>query len=412
MFKSFISKVFPKLTVKAANIEGNTFYNQYSPYQIISGDNYRALVYTPVSLVRENNHWVSICNNKNANIIATTPLKLYYKKSKSKKLLTPHKQLKSIDLKKLTIKTNEDQDLVEIVSHPFLDLMNKVNDTMNYTDLISLVQQYLGLIGNAYVRIEKDDSGIPVALYPLLSEYVTIMLDVNGNIESYKYCYNGKDTIYSIDEIIHFNNYQVGSIVSGRGELESCIAAVNRYNYYDNREAALNKNNARPDFIVSFKQPLNEQEQKDIVNAFHKKFGTVKNSGKPLITSECTILPIGFSPLDMDYKTGREWARNEIINSFGVPESLVSLNNANYASASVSHYQYMVYTIIPKLRKMCEKINEKLLPMYDENLLLWYDEDVKDDKVVESQVLNSYVASGVMSIDEARNEIGLEPKVI
>jgi len=408
-FKDF----FSRLTTKAATTEGGPFYNysQYNPYQLIT-NSYKATIFTPQSLVTLNTNWVNVCINKISNIIATTPLKLYAKKSKSKKILIPHKKADIKQIQRMNIKMTEDQDLVEIVNHPFLDLLNKVNPNMNYTDLISLIQMYLGLIGNAYVLVVKDASGIPIELYPLLSEYVTIRLDKDGNIEGYKYCYNGKDTLYTKDEIIHFINYQPGSIISGRGELEGCLDAVVKYNYYNQRDIALNQNNARPDYVISFKTPLNEQEQKDITNAFHKRFGTIKNAGKPMITSECSVLPISFSPLDMDYKSAREFARSEIINAYGVPESLISLNSANYASASVSHYQFYTYTIIPKLRQMCEKINEKLLPMYDDNLYVWFDQNVEEDKTIQADVLTKYVDSNIMSIDEARQILGMEPKTI
>jgi len=388
---NFFTKHIPFLNTKSANIQQSS--TPIQPYQLIS-NNYSITCHTPRTLVAQNNHWVNVCVNKTSNIIATIEPKLYYQNKSGKKVLNG-KQIKD--------------DLVEIIDHPILNILKKVNPSLNYTDFISLIQQYLQLIGNAYVYLKKNNNNL-VELYPLLAEYVTIILDTQGQISKYKYenPYTNKEIIYGKDEIIHFSNYQAGNLISGRGELEGCIAAVERYNYYDISEVYTSKNMARPDFIVSFKQNLSEKEQRDITNAFFKKFGTSKNIGKPLVTSECSIIPIGFAPKDMDYQNGRNWARNEIINSFGVPESIVSLNSSNYASAQVSNYQYFTYTIIPKLRKMYEKINEVIMPMYDDKLFLWFEENIEVDPEIQARILTTYKNAGVMQTNEIREKLGLE----
>lgn len=363
-------------------------------------------------LINLNKGWVYVANNKNALQVASTPIKLYYDKSKktNKKLFTPNKQVKahkSIVNKLITKQNTNVNNIVEIEDHPFLNLLKNINPYMNYTDFAFLIHSYLGLIGNAFVKIELDNIGLPSALYVLNSEYITIIKSKNNNeIIGYKYDDSATKITYEPKEIIHFVNYAPGNTILGRGELESCLNAVLRYNYYDQYENGLNANNACPSFAVMYKN-LSESEKNDVYKSWFKRFGGPANAGKPIITSDAEVKMLGFAPKDMEYGQGREWARQEILAAFGVPDSLVVLNASNLASAKSATSHYMKYTIIPKLSQYCEKLNEKLLPLYDENLYCWYEVSLESDPAEQSTILSTYVNSRILTIDEAREQLGL-----
>lgn len=390
-FKDFFTKETKpeSIEVKAANFD-------LSNVQLVTGATLSTNNnLTPKELMAFNTHWVYTCNTKNSGTCASIPLKLYYQNKSGRNVLNG-----------VPIKGRS--DIVEIVEHPFLDLMKSVNPYMNYTDLASMIFGYMGLIGNSYVYVEKDGSGMPVALYPLLAENVTLkMNDYNGEIISYKYFDN---KIYKPEDIIKFSNVQPGSLVNGKGELEACIKAVQRYCYYDLAESQLNKNNSRPDFVASYKTKLTENERQDVEKIWYKKFGIGnKGLGKPLITSEMDIKPIGLPPKDMEYPQGRQAAIKEILACFGVPEALIFLNSANLASSRSATTHYMKYTIFPKMSKYVEKLNEQLLPLYDENLYVDFDKIVEADPVEQSDIIKKYIEVGVMTVDEARVMLNLEP---
>lgn len=376
------------LETKAANMD-------ISNIQIITGSTISTdAILTPRELMAYNVHWVYTCNTKNSGTCASIPLKLYYQNKSNSKVIQSSRPVKGKN------------DIVEILDHPFLDLIKNVNPYMNWTDLSALIFGYMGLVGNSYVYIEKDGSGKPKALYPLLSEFVTLKLnEANGEVAAYKYF---EKRTYRPEEIIKFSNVQPGSLINGKGELEACIKAVQRYCYYDSAESYLNKNNMRPDFVAAYKTKLSEAERNDVEKIWFKKFGR-KGLGKPLITSDMDIKPIGLAPKEMQYPQGRSAAIDEILATFGVPEALIFLNSANLASSRSATSHYLRYTIYPKLTKFCEKLNETLLPLYDDNLYVDFDKNIEADPVEQSTILNSYVTSGVMSVNEAREVIGLEP---
>jgi hypothetical protein len=65
-------------------------------------------------------------------------------------------------------------------------------------------------------------------------------------------------------------------------------------------------------------------------------------------------------------------------------------------------------TIEPRLRRIEETINEKLMPMYDENLFVAYDSVVPDDKAFELTTRTANLGSYVTTVNEEREKMGLD----
>ena len=198
--------------------------NPYSTFDIISGKSVENN-YSSKQLIQLNGNYATICNIKNANTLASIPLKLFYVSDKEitrtpYKSITFEKQEEIAKSLKINIKG---QNIVEIIDHPVLDLLQKVKPGWNGFDLRSVIAQYLGSIGNSYVEIIEED-GVPIELHPLLAENVTIKASsgIDGVVTGYEYCLDKKVINYKPEQIIHFLNYMPGNNMIGRGELELC----------------------------------------------------------------------------------------------------------------------------------------------------------------------------------------------
>lgn len=373
---------------------------------------------TPEILVTLNRGWVAICNSYCAQSMASVPLKLYYHNKTAKKLqLTPTKELttlKSLRLsKQLNIQLKQNQKVEEILEHPLLEMLTKVNSTQNKTDLVEIIGQYLGILGNSYVRIVTGSEGIPVELQPLLSEYVNIEATGKKEGQVLSYIYEPPETkkqIFSPEEIIHFVNYVPGNMIVGKGELSNCLSAAYRMNAYDVFEEYMLKNKSVPDSVWDFTKPLSENEKKDIVAAIRKKYSGNNNSGKPIVLNgnDLKITELGKTPRDMQYQTGRTWAREEIAAAFKIPLPLLTVTDVNRANAVMGNNFYLKHTIFPKMSKLCSKLNEQLLPLYgQEGLYVWFSED-EVLEINDTDVISAFT-SGIITQNEARSSMGYEP---
>ena len=398
------------LTQKSGTINNATNYINF-----ITGEQCNSNLNSE-QLVKLNKGWVSICNNKIANTCASIPLKLYYKTNGKKLERTAHKSLNTKALQKLhkALKLHKSVDIVEIDEHPFIELMDNINSQMNYIDFCKNVFGYLGLIGNGYVRIEKDTKGTPIALYPLVSEYVSVFADnsIDGKITRYEYRIDNKVFDYSPEEIIHFVNLQPSNNILGKGELENCLNTVLLYNYMDAYESYLSKNNGRPDFVINYKNNVNEKDLKELYKQFTRAFTGVRNTLKPIITTgEFKIEQLGFPIKDMSYMAGRSWCRETIAATFNIPLPLITVTDVNLANALSAQNVFLRYCIYPKMSEFCNKMNEVLMPMYDSNLYIWFDEASIEDPVVKNQNAISAYSAGIIDKNEVRNILGFEPVI-
>ena len=408
--QDFLSRFTSKAGTVATEGQGPIL----NSFQIINGKEYEQNA-SPINLIKLNTGWVAIANSKNASTCASIPLKLYYKNSGGKDLqVTSYKRLSDKSLNKLCKSSNiiikQEDTVEEIIEHPLLSLLKNINPTQNYTDFAEIVFQYQGLIGNSYVLIVKEGD-IITELIPLLSEYVVPVATgkTQGRITGYIYKPEKIEYRYKPEEILHFVNYQPGNMLIGRGNLESCLSAQERYLYIDAYEKYLGLNNSRPDFAVNYKNKLNEKDMKDLYRQWNKRFGGVQNSGRVAVTSgEMEIKNLGFAPKDMQYQVARSWSMKEIAAAYGVPLSLLQTEDVNYANANAAFNQYLKLTIYPLMSKYCEKFNETIVPSYDSNLFLWFEENYTQDPKEQYANAISAFGAGVVSKNEAREMIGME----
>jgi len=416
------SKEMPLTEVESKAFIADTAVNQWQFFFGQSSNKY----YSPKQLLQYNTGWVFVCNNRNAMTISTIPYKLYYRNKSGKSLkYAKGKAISNKQMKFLEKTTQKEMsgNVLEIEEHDVLELLHNPNPRMNYTDFTGMIQSYLGLIGNSYVYKQRDKTGKVIALYPLLSENVSAVVQENGfgygDILNYKYTstFNQSTSLEErvmnipTEDIIHFLNYQPGNALYGKGELEAAICCAEREFYYDQTENYLNRNNARPDFLVTYKNGMTENQQKEIQRLWFKKYGTPMNAGKPMVTNgDVDVKQLNFSPRDMQYVMGRTEVRREVCAVFGVPNSLVDINDANRASAQSGLDYYKQTTVLPKLQKFLEKLNEQLVEDYDENLFVWFDGDmiISSDEKEAAEIDRIYLDEGIYGATYVRNRLGIE----
>ena len=111
---------------------------------------------------------------------------------------------------------------------------------------------------------------------------------------------------------------------------------------------------------------------------------------------------VGSGLKDMNFQDLGRSVRDEILAIFGVPASKLGLvEDVNRANADTNDYTYQKETILPKLRLIEEKLNEKLMPLYDTGLVVKFDNPVPEDKDFRLREISEHIRTGYSSIDEA-----------
>jgi hypothetical protein len=119
--------------------------------------------------------------------------------------------------------------------------------------------------------------------------------------------------------------------------------------------------------------------------------------------------PDSMTPQEISYIEGRKLIREEICAAFDVPVGALVSTDVNRANAETADYRHAKNGILPRLMRIEQKINEKLLPMFDPSLFCAFDDCVPQDKQFIVQKNDAYVKNNTFTINEVREEEGKDP---
>lgn len=372
------------------------------------------------ALVRKYQSWVYACANKNAVNCAQVPLRLYAAKPSGKtKALFPTQSISSEKLKYLKKaphligRISKAVEIEEVLTHPFLDLMTSVNKFTNQFDLLEGMFLDLELTGNAYWQLVFNELKMPQEIWSRMPQYVTIVPDREKFILRYDFSVNSVEKHpIEPEEMIHFKYVNPKNPFYGMGPLEGAIVAADLSVGMNTYEATLMENGARPDMALIM--PLEagepgEAERKRMSKEWNQKFRGNRKAGKmTILTGGAELKQISLTPKEMSFLKGRKWSLAEIAAVFGVPLSKLTTEDVNRANAEAGDYSYMKDTILPKLRKVEQKLNEQLLPLYDDRLFVAFDNPVPEDKEFRIKEAESRLKTGQTTINEERRKDGMD----
>lgn len=371
--------------------------------------------------------WVYICTALNAKSCASVPLRLYgatpAKGSKIKWAGTDV-QVSTRPISKARRKEFERarhlqpylakaEEVEEIVEHPFLDLIQTVNPYSNMSDLMELTIMFMDLCGDAYWYLVKNGAGVPEAIWSMPSQYIAPVpgKSLDEFITGYRFTRNMKDVIIPFEDALAFSYPNPKNQIIGMSPVVGVADAVYNNSQMNTYEAALFENKARCEGVFQVDGSVPQAIVDRATEDFEAKYAGAKKAGKsPLLPSGMTFTPTTQTNTELGFIEGRKLTREEIASGLDVPMSLLD-PNAIRANVDAAQYHHAKYGLSPRLRKIEEKINERLIPMYDSGKSIWvaFDNVVPEDKQFELTARNSSTGVPYMSINEARAELGKDP---
>jgi len=314
--------------------------------------------------------------------------------------------------------------------HPLIELLNRPNPLQSYSEFFNSLYGYLLLSGNAYILKVGSDMGTPQELHQLRPDRIEIKGGSSAIPEKYKYTINGKvkaeylvDQENGFSELKHVKLWNPLDDFYGCSPLSAAAVEVDQFNMSNKHNVNLLGNGARPSGAVIFKPKddagydvnLTEAQRQQLLTDLNNRFQGTNNAGRPLLLEgDFDWREMGLSPKDLDFARLKHMSATDIAMCFGVPSQLVGVPDAQtYANVAEARLALYEETIIPHLRKIASDLNEWLVPMFGENLKLEFDIDSipalseRRKKIYEN--VTSAVREGIMTRNEARQIVGLEP---
>jgi HK97 family phage portal protein len=310
----------------------------------------------------------------------------------------------------------------ELPNHPLLKLLTKPNPGQGGASLIRDFVAYLILEGNSYLEAVGPETRMapPVELYALRPDRMRILPDARNKVGGYEYGMGNNKVKYlprgdGLLPVMHSKLFAPLDDWYGLSPIKVAALAIDVRNQADEWGLSLLQNSARPPGFFSAKGTLPDHVYSRIKRDLEERYSGVANAGKPgLLEGDMTWVQSGLGPLDMDwFNMSREKSR-DIAVTIGVPSELLGdSSNKTYSNFQEARRSMYTESALPLLDTVLDDLNNWLPRFYDGGVRIAYDRNdidalQEDRAAVWNRTLNA-VARGVLTIDEAREELGKSP---
>ena len=371
------------------------------------------------SQIEHNKNYVYICNDYNARQVSRQRLRLYLAKDtgsvvqKKTRPLTKEQKLWLYKNEGLDPWLTKAVDIKEVIEHPFLVMMRHVNPMINQADMWMKTEKFMGITGNCYWWKRKNRLGVPYQLWILETQFITPALGEHIDEFILGFIYNnGKNRVpFDVGDVVHHKYPSLTNKVVGMSPIEAMSDPISVNESIYKYERAQFKNMARPDIVIALDKDaqLGEPEFRRIKREWKKAYGGERKAGQmALLEGGAKIEKVSMTPRELSHLEGRRMTMEEIANGYGVPRALLSPDKSNLANARTAYVQYMRDTIDPKLKMYEQKMNEQVLPDYQEgeNLFVAFDNCVPEDVEFILKKKESHLKTGYNSINIEKVKAG------
>jgi len=155
---------------------------------------------------------------------------------------------------------------------------------------------------------------------------------------------------------------------------------------------------------------MSKADRDRLTEQFTQKFAGAKKAGKTLIPpADMDFIRDAMTPEEISFIAGMKLYRTEIMAAFDIPEGAVITETSNRSVAEIADYRHAKNGIQPRCKRVEEKMNERLVPLFDEKLFMAFDDPVPKNRELELKESTELVLAGIKARNEDRAERGLEP---
>lgn len=290
-------------------------------------------------------------------------------------------------------------------------MLNSPNDYQTGPEFMSYVMVNLCLSGNFYGYINKTSSGKVVEILPLKTENVSVQQDEQYNIVYVVTFDNGKQDVMGPDQILHIRGMSMDG-VTGVSPIQYNANSIGAG--IDARDYAANvfTNDATPRGVLHTDGILDDESFENIKDSWNSSHGGVANSHKVAILEQgLKFSAVSLSPQDVQLLDMRKYTRSEICAMFRVPPHMVGdLDRATFSNIEHQDLAFYKATMLPYLMLIEARLNKALLNVTTQSFKFDVSNLLRADMTTRVQTYNTLITAGVMNPNEARMELGYNPR--
>ena len=361
--------------------------------------------------------WLRAITNRIATNVASTEWQLFVAQKPDAPKAYRHRQVQRAGktTRRSIIKDLQgNKELKQIDNHPLLELLHDANSFQTGEAMRKVTQLHLDLVGDAFWLKERASGGplkgMVVGLWPLPPDWV--LNTPTPATRMFRVGFRGWRGLIPDTEFVWISDPDPANpYARGSGTAQALADELETDEYAAKYTKAYFYNQGRPDFLVYPKEGnMRPADVKRLEDDW-----TSRNSGfwrafKPYFTTrEVGVFEFASDNLrSMQFVQLRQFERDMLIQTFGVPPEIIGvLASSNRATVTAADMFFNKYVIEPRLELLRGVLQERLVPEFDDRLIIDYVSPVQSDKEFELSV--AAAAPYILDMDEWRDLAGKPP---
>lgn len=313
-------------------------------------------------------------------------------------------ELISDNVAMLPIRVREDNVVVK--NHPLYNVLNNRDNLLNKYNLMKLLIQSVLLRGNGFAYINRNSDGSVKSLRFVESGDVTIHYD-KVKRELYYFIPSISNKKIEPINVIHLlkNSYDGINGISVITYADDCLsvskaAETSAKGYYDS--------GCNLSGVLSVQGQLNGTQRQDIIQNWKTAYSS-NGGGVAVLQGNMSYTPIQVSAKESQLIEAREYNTKDIARFFGVNPALLGESTGGaYANLQDLQQAFVLHTLMPYIVMVEQEFSRKLLKGTEQNFHIDLNENflLRADKSATANYYTAMVNNGLITRNEARNEIG------
>lgn len=298
-----------------------------------------------------------------------------------------------------------DGDKINRTDHILYNIVhNKPNEYTTYFSFMQKIMYDLCINGNSYVRIERNGSGRPIALYSILVTDVEIR-ELDG-----KYYYYNQNTSEAIEyeEMLHFKIMSIDGMV-GMSPIDTCANSISWGLGLERYGNSYFQNGAKVSGVLETDRALSTEAVDRLRNSFNMNYSQIGDSNKTLILEEgLKFNTISLSNEASQFLASRQFSIEEIARIFNIPPHLLrDLSKSSFNNIQEQSREFVQYSLMPYLTMIEQEMTNKLFKKSEANKLFFEFNTnalLRGNPKERADYYRTMLNIGAMSINEIRQK--------
>lgn len=313
--------------------------------------------------------------------------------------------------------------LEEVDGHKLNEILERPNPLQPWSEYISSVLSFKLIAGNSFVvgigPDTGDNAGKFTELFPYKPFYVKIKQERDYPAPVAGYRFDDIQQDFPVEQVLHIKTFHPLQPRIGMSPIEAALLSVRQSNSYSQWNEQLTKNmGGIPIVITVDNDNLTQEQVQQMLKDFDERQAGERNAGKPFITKGkgVSVQQISVSPKDMEWTRGMQLTANQIALAFEWPPELVG-DTETKTFDNMRAMLKLAYNgkVIPEMDDMRDAFNNFFVKQWNEGNNKYYiDYNLEDIEILQEdrtavwERTGSAWSNGLLTLDEARSEIGFD----